>query len=440
MKEVIAVFDIGKTNKKIFLFDKSFNVVFENSVRFKEIVDDDGFPCDDIDAIEKWIKNQIKTVQENESFKLKAINFSTHGATVVYLDKSGKRITPLYNYLKPLDDMDFNGFYSNYGGVKEFSRRTASPAYGMLNSGLQMYWLKNKKSHYWKKVHSILHYQQYLSFLFSNKITADFTSIGAHTAIWDFDNMKYHFWLNEEGITLPNPVNGKEAVIINLKGEDIAIGTGLHDSSASLIPLLEENQKEEFILLSTGTWIISMNPFSKEQLTQTQLENNCLCFMTTDKKQVKSSMQFLGHVHEVNVLEFNLFYAKEKNYYFGMSLNKDICLHTFQNSKKVFFPDGIPNDYKADLSQLRSFDSFEAAYDQLVFEISQLVYEGLEFILDKEHKLRNIYISGGFNRNLFFMQYLSLMLPDLNIEASEMKNTSALGAALLMKDYFSKSD
>ena len=434
MKEVIAIFDIGKTNKKILLFDKYFHVVFEKSVRFEEIVDDDEFPCDDLDAIEKWIKDQIKTIQENERFKLKAINFSTHGATVVYLDKSGKRITPLYNYLKPLDGMDFNDFYNNYGGVKEFSRRTASPAYGMLNSGLQMYWLKNKKPHYWNKVHSILHYQQYLSYLFSNMIAADFTSIGAHTATWDFDKMEYHFWLGEEGIILPEPVNGKEAVIINLNGEDVAIGTGLHDSSASLIPLLEENKKEEFILLSTGTWIISMNPFSKEQLTQTQLENNCLCFMTTDKKQVKSSMQFLGHMHEVSVLEFNSFFSKEKDYYFGISLNKDVCIQTFQNAKKVFFPNGIPNDYKVDLSQLKSFYSFEEAYHQLIYEISQLVYEGLKFILDRDHKLQNIYISGGFNKNLIFMEYLSLMLPDLNIEPSEIKNTSALGAALLMKN------
>ena len=437
MKEVIAVFDIGKTNKKILLFDKFFHVVFENSIRFEEITDDDGFPCDDIKAIEKWIKDQIGIVQKNDNFKLKAINFSTHGATIVYLDKSGKRITPLYNYLKPLDDMDFNGFYSNYGGVKEFSRKTASPAYGMLNSGLQMYWLKNKKQHYWKQVHSILHYPQYLSYLFSNKITSDFTSIGSHTAIWDFDQMKYHYWLKEENIQLPDPVKGDKAVMVKLNGEDIAIGTGLHDSSSSLIPILKENRDSEFILLSTGTWIISMNPFSKEQLTQAQLENNCLCYMTTDKKQVKSSMQFLGHVHEVNVLEFSSFYGKKKDYYFGVTLNKDTCFQTFQNSKKVFFPNGIPDDYKADLSQLKLFTSFEQAYHQLVFEISQLVFGGLEFILDKDHKLKNIFISGGFNKNLIFMQYLSLMLPDLNIEASEMKNTSALGAALLMKDYLS---
>jgi len=158
--------------------------------------------------------------------------------------------------------------------------------------------------------------------------------------------------------------------------------------------------------------------------------------MTTDKKQVKTSMLFLGHVHEMNVLEFNLFYDKEKDYYFDIEINKETCLQTFQHSKKIFFPNGIPKDYKADLSQLNSFKNFEEAYSQLLFEISQMVFEGIGFILDKENKLKNIYISGGFNKNMFFLYYLSLMMPNLNIEASEMKNTSALGAALLMKEFF----
>ena len=97
MEKVIAVFDIGKTNKKIFLFDKSFNVVYTNRIRFKEIQDDDNYPCDDIESIEKWIKTEIKIIQNQNKFTIKAINFSTHGATLVYLDKDGKRITPLYN-------------------------------------------------------------------------------------------------------------------------------------------------------------------------------------------------------------------------------------------------------------------------------------------------------------------------------------------------------
>uniref|UniRef100_UPI0038674027 FGGY family carbohydrate kinase n=1 Tax=Polaribacter sp. Asnod1-A03 TaxID=3160581 RepID=UPI0038674027 len=283
MKNVIAVIDIGKTNKKIFLFDENFEVCFRNSTKFKEVLDEDGFPCDDLDTITKWIFEEIKKVQNNSSYNLKAINFSTHGASLIYLDKEGNRIAPLYNYLKPLDIDDFKDFYQLNGGVEEFSRATASPAYGMLNTGLQMLWMQKDKPETWARVHSILHYPQYLSYLFTQKVTADFTSIGAHTATWNFDTMDYHPWLKNTGINLPEPVNGEKAILTDVNGQQVAVGSGLHDSSSSIIPILEKEKDNKFILLSTGTWIITMNPFSTETLTQHQLTNNCLCFMTPKK-------------------------------------------------------------------------------------------------------------------------------------------------------------
>ncbi len=437
MKNVIVVFDIGKTNKKIFFFDKNFEVVYKNTVRFNEIIDDDGDPCDDIEAIEKWIKNQIKIVQDQGVFKIKAINFSTHGATLVYLDKKGKRITPLYNYLKPLDNFDFSEFYKDNGGVDEFSRKTASPAYGMLNSGLQIYWLKNTKPHFWKQVKTILHYPQYLSFLFSNNVTADYTSIGAHTTIWDFDNMKYHAWLKKENIHLPKPIAGKEASLSNVNGENISIGIGLHDSSSSLVPLLEENKKvnTEFVLISTGTWIICMNPFSKESLTQTQLKNNCLCFMTPEKHQIKSSMQFLGHVHEVNTQELSSYYKVKKNQYIEFELSKELCLEIFSRSNTLFFDGKIPSDYKMNLKQLDKISNYELAYYQLVYEISMMIYQSIKLILDKNNSLKNIYISGGFSKNTIFTYFLSLMMPKQSIKIATSENASALGAAMLMENY-----
>ena len=435
MIETIAVFDIGKTNKKILLFDKNLNVVFENSIRFKEIVDDDDFPCDDIEAIENWIKDQVYSILKQGVFKINAINFTTHGATLMYLDKNGKRFTPLYNYLKPLDDFDFSKFYEKYGGVEEFSRKTASPAYGMLNSGLQIYWLKNAKTNYWKKVDKILHYPQYLSYLFSHKITSDCTSIGSHTAMWDFDRMEYHTWLEEENISLPEPIDGKEFTMVNIKGNEIAIGSGLHDSSASLIPALEKSGGKEFVLLSTGTWIITMNPFSKEQITQFQLKNKCLCYMTTNRQQVKSSMQFLGHLHQVISSEVSSYFGLEDAYYKQLTLNKELCAQTLSHSKKIFFPDGIREDYKTDLTVLHHYSSYENAYYQLLFEISHLVFEAIELILDKKNNMEDIYISGGFNKNQLFVHYLSLLMPDKKIKISDIKNESALGAALLMKDH-----
>lgn len=435
MKKVIAVVDIGKTNKKIFLFDDSFNVVSQNYRQFNEVKDDDGFPCDDLDAIEEWILSEIRRIQSEGNYKIKAINFSTHGASLVYLNEKGERLTPLYNYLKPLELADYSFIYDANGGVGEFSRQTASPAYGMLNAGMQMIWLKNKKPDVWKNVKYILHYPQYLSYLFTKEITADYTSIGAHTAIWDFDHMQYHKWLKDEGISLPEPCNGKVAIKAEVNGEPIAIGSGLHDSSSSLIPILESNGDDDFVLLSTGTWIIAMNPFSKETLTAHQLKNNCLCFMTPLKKQVKSSMQFLGHVHELNTKAFCDYYDLPENYFLNVGLNKKLCEDIIREGRQVFFPNKVPEDYMADLGQLKRYDSFEKAYHQLVYEISYLVFEGIQLILDSDSNLRSIYITGGFNKNDIFVECLSQMLPEQKIKFPNVRNASALGAALLMKQY-----
>ncbi|CDF80770.1 carbohydrate kinase [Formosa agariphila KMM 3901] len=435
MEKVIAVVDIGKTNKKIFLFDKNFNVVYQNAIQFEEITDEDGFCCDDIEAIENWVKSSIKHIQVEGKFQIKALNFSTHGASLVYLNKEGKRITPLYNYLKPLDINDYKGFYESQGGVEEFSRKTASPAYGMLNTGIQMLSLKKNKPDTWEQVHTILHYPQYLSYLFTKTITADFTSVGAHTATWDFDTMQYHSWLKDENISLPEPCKGNDAVLTEINGEQIAVGTGLHDSSSSIIPILENETRKNFVLLSTGTWIITMNPFSKETLTQHQLQNNCLCFMTPEKQQVKSSMQFLGRIHEVYIEALSEFFKKDIDTHLNLSLNETLCTELIDQDARVFLSENIDTDFEAHPEFLQKFLSYETAYYQLIYEISKKVMLAIDLISDEDAVLEDVYISGGFNRNKIFIEFLQLLNPSITIKISDCKNESALGAALLMKSY-----
>jgi predicted NBD/HSP70 family sugar kinase len=41
----ILIFDIGKTNKKVLLFDQNLKILVEEETRFPEITDDDGFPA-----------------------------------------------------------------------------------------------------------------------------------------------------------------------------------------------------------------------------------------------------------------------------------------------------------------------------------------------------------------------------------------------------------
>lgn len=44
----IAIIDIGKTNKKFFLLDEQYKIIFEESVQLPEAKDEDGFPCEDV--------------------------------------------------------------------------------------------------------------------------------------------------------------------------------------------------------------------------------------------------------------------------------------------------------------------------------------------------------------------------------------------------------
>src|SRR5690606_28180190 len=237
-KPVIAVFDVGKTNKKLFLFDEHYKIVFERSARFLETVDEDGFPCENLESLRLSVFDSLHEVFRRSEFKIKAINFSTYGASLVYLDEYGRPLTPLYNYLKPYPEALKEEFYAKYGGEEYFSYCTASPVLGSLNSGMQLYRIKKEKPKVFRKIKYALHLPQYLSFLISGKVYTDITSLGCHTNLWDFNKNAYHTWVEREGMLdkLAPIVPSDTVVPATFPGESYGVGTGLHDSSAALIP------------------------------------------------------------------------------------------------------------------------------------------------------------------------------------------------------------
>src|SRR5215203_3861474 len=162
-KPAIAVIDVGKTNKKIFLFDQDYNIVCERSARFLETADEDGDPCENLEALRLSVFDSLRWLFTKHDFDVKAINFSAYGASFVNIDEDGNSVTPLYNYLKPYPEELKKGVYNAYGGEEAFSLNTASPVLGSLNSGMQLYRLKHEKPEVFKQVKYSLHLPQYLS-------------------------------------------------------------------------------------------------------------------------------------------------------------------------------------------------------------------------------------------------------------------------------------
>jgi sugar (pentulose or hexulose) kinase len=428
MVDVIAVFDIGKTNKKILLFNTSLQLVFQQEGIFEEIKDDDDFPCDDIEKIERWMSNTLQEIVAGNKYNIRAVNFATYGASQVYLDQSGKRLTPVYNYLKPMPAEILDDFYKTYGGVEEFSRKTASPASGMLNSGLQIIWLKKQKPAVFEKVRDIVHFPQYLSYYFTEKIVTEYTYIGCHSSLWDYDQMKYHRWLSDFGIAMREPLESGITFPANVGGKELKIGIGIHDSSASLVPYLSVT-KDPFVLLSTGTWFVVMNPFNDEPLTTGQLRSDALSFLSVHKKPVKSSRLFLGYIHQVNAKNISDFFCVEEGFFKKVKTN-EAQLKTMMQSEPVFFKNGVPEGYVDQSVDLERFNSAGEAYHQLMVDLVRLAMKSLNLVLAKDDQTKTIYISGGFARNEIFVRLLATLLTGKKVYTSEMDNATALGAAL----------
>ncbi|MCX6249786.1 MAG: FGGY family carbohydrate kinase [Bacteroidetes bacterium] len=428
-REIIAIFDIGKTNKKILLFNRRLKLIRQEEQQFEECPDEDGFPCDDITKIEVWIMTVIRQLANSKEYDLRAVNFTTYGASLAYLDSKGMRLAPVYNYLKPMPEDLLDGFYERYGGIEEFSRNTASPALGMLNSGLQILWMKKHRPDLFANVWTILHFPQYLSFLISREIRSEFTSIGCHTAMWNFDKKCYHRWLADEGIVLPIPVPNDETKEISLSDKNIHTGTGIHDSSSSLVPYLKASQ-EPFILISTGTWCIFMNPFNPEPLTIDQLRQDALCYLSTNQNQVKSSRFFMGHIHDIYVRQITSFFNQEDGSY--RQINGDEHLLNKLSGEPVIFPKDKCDGNTGSSVDLSVFASFEEAYHKLIVDLTLLGLQSLQLVIPQNDSTKQVYVTGGFARNALFMRLLATLLPGKTVYSSETDNATALGAAMVI--------
>ena len=370
---VIAIFDVGKTNKKLFLFDENYKIIFEQSARFTETVDEDGEPCENLESLRLSVFDLLREVFGMEEYEIKAVNFSTYGASFVYLGEDENPVAPLYNYLKEYPETLKKQFYDTYGGEEEFSYRTASPVLGSLNSGMQLYRIKYEKPDLFRRIKYALHLPQYFNFLFSGQAFSDITSIGCHTNLWDFQKNEYHPWVRKEGVLekLAPLFPCDKVTPAIFPGNNYAVGVGLHDSSAALIPYLL-NFRQPFVLISTGTWCISLNPFNNSPLTKMELANDCLCYMSYEGKPVKASRLFAGYEHEQQVKRISDHFQQSALKYHSMEFNPKIIPGLWKKDKFSNNNNGSTILLKRSLFEQRDISSFatdEEAYHQLILDI-----------------------------------------------------------------------
>ena len=358
-------------------------------------------------------------------YAVKTVNFSAHGASFVLIDYNGNPLLPMYNYLKPVDSEIEKEFYQAYPNLELSS---ASPRSGFLNSGFQLYWLKKNRQKKFKQVQLALHLPQFFHYYFTGNSVSELSSIGCHTSLWDYSSANYQDWLIQEEISdLQAPISSSEKTsegVNLLKG--VSVGIGLHDSSAALVPYLKA-VKKSFILLSTGTMNVALNPFCNQSLLESDLNQGCLNYMTPNGQSVKASRFFMGGAHEQ--------LSKSIASYFDCSSDffKTIDYDPLEFDQTIPLSDTnwsiSSTDFSLPKEIFKNYSSPTEAYYAIMKTLLQIQFTSLAFIL-RGVKIERIYLDGGFQKNQIFIKHLARSFVDLEVYCSDFSLGAALGAAL----------
>ena len=271
MNGCVAVFDLGKTNIKVVVFDLSGDALAERARANAPLAADAQCPYLSLDARGAWafLIGALKDV--GARFPIKAISIATHGGAGVLVTDDGLALPPM--------DYEFGGYGvidADYEAARPPFEETLSPSLPRgLNLGRQIFYLERHFPAELAGARAFLAYPQYFAWRLSGIMASEVTSLGAHTDLWRPTEGGLSSMVDRLGWRrLFPPMRNAWDTLGTLRPE-VAAATGLapevrvvcgaHDSNASLVPHLV-SRRDPFTVISTGTWVIIMAVGGKARL------------------------------------------------------------------------------------------------------------------------------------------------------------------------------
>ncbi len=451
---VIAVIDIGKTNKKVLLFSRDLELLDSVYKSFDEY-EEDGIRYEDVENAFHWILDQLAAF--SPSYRIEAISVTTHGATAMCLDKDGNLAVPPVAYTTEADEAFRNEFFERFGSPEELQRETATAEVGSLvNLGKLIFFLQKKWPQQFADVEQILYYPQYFGFRLTGRAGAEPTYTGCHTYLYDVRNHQPSSVARGLGVAdkIPFDISRSWETLGTLTPEiaertgidaDCVVTMGIHDSNASLLPYLVQGY-DNFVLNSTGTWCVAMHPTERVDFRADELGK--LVFYNLDAffNPVKTSIfmggqefetynRILADIHgptEWPAFDPALFarVAQERKLFVLPSVVKGTGI----------FPDARPRVIEGDREyQLADIQSGKAVPEffrdrtladaVLVLSLAAQTTAALD-IAGYDGK-GTVFTEGGFRHNTRYNPILSQLYPEGTCCLTELQEATAFGAALL---------
>jgi sugar (pentulose or hexulose) kinase len=302
MEKVIAVIDIGMTNKKVAVYDQRLRLLDSASRTFEPVMVE-GIETHDLEGMEAWFLERLADF--GKSYGIGAIAVTTHGATMVCVGSDGDVCAPCVYYTYEPGAEFQERFYRLVGERRELQAATGTPPLSaMINPAKGLLFLKERFPEAFARTRALLNFPQYWAYRLTGQSGAEGTYTGCHTYLWDWKAARYSTVAEKLGVAgmLPFPLRDSWDVLGSLKpeiakrtglGADVLVTMGIHDSNASLLPHLAKKKGGDFILNSTGTWCVLMHPQESYGFERDELGKIVFFNRSAYNKPVKTAI-FLG--------------------------------------------------------------------------------------------------------------------------------------------------
>lgn len=411
----IAVFDLGKTNSKMFVFGPDGAILAEARTRpvwttfqGRKVLDDH--------RLFAWMSRELVAVLGRH--ELEGVMVSAHGCTFALVRGTDELLHPVLDYEQEVPEavaVSFDEVASDYA-------ETFTPRLPLgFCYGRHTYWLSHDEPTMFADTQAILGYPQYWVWRFSGRQISEYSYLGAHTHLWapfarDFSSMVDRLgWRAKLPPIVPSGdvVGSMDLELPDGARRSINVHNGVHDTNAALF-YYRTTGLDDFTLVSTGTWVIAINPDCP--LDALDAERDMVCNVTVEGLPAPS-LRFMGG---------------RENDLIGQGWNEPIGSAAVEAviARGVFaLPSWVAGGPFPELEG--SIVGGEVSGEERAGLAALYVTMMMDFALDMIRSTNTIVVDGGLTRIALLTSMVAQLRPGQRVLCSTTSEGTAKGAAAL---------
>jgi sugar (pentulose or hexulose) kinase len=418
MQMPILVIDVGYTNTKAMLFSADLQLIAARKTASSHMQGAD-YKIIDPEPLIAFLRQALPALYAIAPYE--CIVPCAHGATLALLNEDGDLAFDIIDYMSEPPPEIIAAYQTLQPPFSEvYSQRLPAA----LTHALQVFWQKRLSPKAFDQTKTILPWMQYIAFRLSGQRASEISGMACQTHLLDVNTgapsslARAEAWGEKyspfkkawQSLGPIRPEFGLPATVQVL--------TGVHDSNANYLRYMAAGVAD-FTLLSTGTWSICFN--AAANVTSLDPARDTNTNTSVFGQPIACSRFFAGKEFEI----LSQGAAPEKANL--ESVQRLITQHTF--ALPSFTDSGGPLPGSGNKGKIKGpMPSSDHEYASLASLYCALM---ISQQLDAVDSQNTIIVDGPFSANPVFLGILSSLRPTQKIMASDLKDGTAAGAAIL---------